>query len=915
MAIKKTELYRSLWESCDVLRGSMDASQYKDYILTLLFVKYVSDKADQPNALIEVPEGAAFNDLVKLKNKSNIGEGINMVIAALAEENDLKKVIDTADFDDPDKLGKGNDKTERLTKLIGIFQSLSLGGNRATDDDLLGDAYEYLMRHFAQQSGKSKGQFYTPSEVSRILAQIVGITDQTTQDQTVYDPTCGSGSLLLKVADQAPNGLSIYGQENDNATTALAKMNMILHDNEDAEIRQGNTLSNPEYLKNSDTLDTFDFVVANPPFSFKEWTQGLNLEDDLFDRFTYGTPPSKNGDYAFLLHILKSMKSAGKAAVILPHGVLFRGNAEEVIRTNLLRQGYIKGIIGLPANLFYGTGIPACIIVLDKEDAHVRKGIFMVDASKGFIKDGNKNRLRSQDIHKVVDVFNRQQQIDGFSRMVPLAEIADKHGYNLNIPRYIDASEAEDIHDLDGHLNGGIPKRDLDLLERYWQHFPALRSQLFKMDDTRSNYSHSLIEARQLKPTILEGEEYQAFYSQIMQRFHAWKEQHEESLKNITQGDDPKQVIFTLSEDLLRMFADAPLLDKYDVYQLLMSYWAEAFQDDVFMLAQEGWSPEHLIREVIKDDKGKDKEKPDLVMGSGKKARKYKTDFVKPDLIIKHYFAEDQQALDALQLQQDEATQALEEHAEEHGGDEGVLADVGSKADAQAELLKTENLAWKAFDKQGYQVYENQNTELEMLLTDIVTMEADTAFGGFRNKSKVNVAHVKKRLTQHYSLEENNFFERYLKQQTKLSPKRRQLKQQREAWQQAFAGVRDTRPDEDIEFLPELRIIERYLALQEQEATAKKVLKEAQEALNLKVFEQYGQLDEFEMRVLLVDIKWLPTLEGMVTAEVERMIQQFANRLKELHERYAQTLPTLEQQVAGLSKTVDGHLKKMGLTW
>lgn len=656
-------------------------------------------------------------------------------------------------------------------------------------------------------------------------------------------------------------------------------------------------------------------MVANPPFSNKNWTSGVNIEEDPFDRFAYGVPPSKNGDYAFLLHILKSMKSTAKAAVILPHGVLFRGNAEEDIRTKLIKQGYIKGIIGLPANLFYGTGIPACIIVLDKNDAHVRKGVFMLDASKGFIKDGNKNRLRSQDIHKIVDVFNHQREVPRYSRMVPLAEIADKNAYNLNIPRYIDASEPEDIHDLDGHLNGGIPKRDLDLLERYWQHFPKLRSQLFKADEARSNYFHSQIAARQLKTTILSCQEYLSFYNQTMQLFHSWKERHSQVLKDITQGADPKQIIHYLSEDLLQTFANAPLLDKYDVYQLLMNYWADTFQDDVFMLAQEGWSPRHLIREVMKDDKGKDTEKPDLILGSGKNARKYKTDFVKPEVVIEHYFAEDQAALDALQLKQDEAAQALEEHAEEHSGDDGVLADVSNKSEAQVELIKVEDMAWKAFDKGSFQKYEQLNGELEMLIMDVTSMEEDYAFEGFRVKGKVKASDVKKRLPEHYSLEENNFFEQYLKQQTKITRKRKQLKQQREAWQLAFASARDTRPDEAIEFLPELRIIERYLALVEEEATAKKAVKEAQEALNLKVFEKYGQLDEFEMRVLLVDRKWLPTLEGVLTAEVERMIQQFANRLRDLHERYAQTLSSLEQQVAELSQIVDGHLRKMGLAW
>jgi len=465
VAIKKSDLYSSLWRSCDELRGGMDASQYKDYILTMLFVKYVTDKAkSDPNSLIDIPAGGSFDDMVALKGDKEIGDKINKIIGRLAEVNRLERVIDLADFNDEEKLGKSKEMQDRLSKLVTIFTDLDFRGSRAEGDDLLGDAYEYLMRHFATESGKSKGQFYTPAEVSRILAKVVGIGPHTRQDDTVYDPTCGSGSLLLKVADEASRGVTIYGQEKDNATWALARMNMILHDNEVADIQRGDTITNPQFTRGGE-LRTFDFAVANPPFSVKSWSNGLELD---YGRFEFGRPPEKNGDYAFLLHILKSLKSTGKAAVILPHGVLFRGNAEAAIRKQLLRRGYIKGIIGLPANLFYGTGIPACILILDKDNAQARTGIFMIDASKGFIKDGPKNRLRSQDIHKIVDVFNRQIEIERYSRMVLLAEIADpKNDYNLNIPRYVDSTESEDIQDLHAHLHGGIPDRDLDALSGY----------------------------------------------------------------------------------------------------------------------------------------------------------------------------------------------------------------------------------------------------------------------------------------------------------------------------------------------------------------------------------------------------------------------------------------------------------------
>ncbi len=346
MALKKSQLYSSLWSSCDELRGGMDASQYKDYVLTLLFMKYVSDKySAKGDAIIDVPMGASFADMVALKGDKEIGDKINKIIGRLAEANDLKGVIDQADFNDETKLGRGKEMQDRLSKLVAIFDGLDFGANRAEGDDLLGDAYEYLMRNFATESGKSKGQFYTPAEVSRIMAKVLGIGPGTRQDETIYDPTCGSGSLLLKATDESPRGITIYGQEMDNATWALARMNMMLHGHPTADLWRGNTLAAPYYKNRDDSLKTFDFAVANPPFSTKAWSSGLDPANDEFGRFEYGIPPAKNGDYAFLLHLIKSLKSKSKGAIILPHGVLFRGNKEADIRRNLIKRGLIKGIM------------------------------------------------------------------------------------------------------------------------------------------------------------------------------------------------------------------------------------------------------------------------------------------------------------------------------------------------------------------------------------------------------------------------------------------------------------------------------------------------------------------------------------------------------------------------------------------
>ena len=672
MAIKKSELYSSLWSSCDELRGGMDASQYKDYILTLLFVKYVSDKyAGEEDAIIEVPEGGSFADMVRLKGDKEIGDKINKIIGKLAEANDLKGVIDQADFNDEAKLGSGKEMQDRLSKLVAIFEGLDLRANRAEGDDLLGDAYEYLMRHFATESGKSKGQFYTPAEVSRVIAKVVGIGPNTRQDQTIYDPTCGSGSLLLKASDEAPRGITIYGQEMDNATWALSRMNMILHGQPGAEIWRGNTLADPHFKDPDGSLKKFDFAVANPPFSSKAWTNGLDPANDEFKRFEYGIPPAKNGDYAFLLHLITSLKSTGKGAIILPHGVLFRGNKEADIRRNLIRHGLIKGIIGLPPNLFYGTGIPACIIVVDKEHASSRTGIFMIDASRGFEKDGNKNRLRSQDIRKIVDVFNNQIEVPRYSRMVPVSEIASPaNDYNLNIPRYIDSSEPEDIHDLDAHLNGGIPVRDVDALQPYWSVFPTLREALFRSNG-RPGYLEPKVEASQVKATILAHPDFVAYSGRVAAVFDEWRAAHEPRLKGLDVGGKPREIIHALSEDMLVRFADLPLLDKYDAYQCLMDYWAGVMQDDVDLIAAEGWVEGAKPRGIIEDKAKKIKETPDLTIGR----RKYKMDLIPPDLIINRYFAAGQAAIDELQARQETATHELEEFIEEQTGEEGLLED------------------------------------------------------------------------------------------------------------------------------------------------------------------------------------------------------------------------------------------------
>jgi len=687
MAIKKSELYSSLWASCDELRGSMDASQYKDYVLVMLFIKYISDRyANIPYAPIKIPAGATFQDMVALKGNPNIGDLINKrIIEPIAEANKLSEM---PDFANPDKLGSGAEMVKKLSNLIAIFENpaLDFRGNRAEGDDILGDAYEYLMRHFATESGKSKGQFYTPAEVSRIMAKVIGINSQnTTSETSVYDPTCGSGSLLLKVADEAEKLVSVFGQENDSATAGLSRMNMILHNNPTAVIKQGNTLSNPLFKDQHNRLQTFNYIVANPPFSFKSWSNGVNVAQECEDGgrfYGYGVPPAKNGDYAFLLHMIKSLKSNGKAAVILPHGVLFRGNAEAEIRKNIIKSGMIKGIIGLPANLFYGTGIPACLIVLDKENREARKGIFMMDAGKGFMKDGNKNRLREQDIHKIVDTFNKFDESNPkFARMVSLAEIEEKE-FNLNIPRYIDSTESEDIQNIEAHLLGDIPNADIEALQGYWTVYPSLKSNLFGKSK-RDNFSALKVAKDEIKQSIFSHPEFVTYTETVNSVFNQWKTKNTPVCKAIDTNTKPKKFIHALSEDLLQAFGNLQLIDKYDVYQHLMTYWMDTMQDDCYLLVSDTWKAGNEVEWTKKEFEGK---------------------LIPKLLMVNRYFATEQKAIEQLEADRDAIAAQIEELEEEHSGESGFFADLDkvNKANVNAEL-KTVKDELKA---------EKSNTEL-----------------------------------------------------------------------------------------------------------------------------------------------------------------------------------------------------------
>lgn len=570
---------------------------------------------------------------------------------------------------------------------------------------------------------------------------------------------------------------------------------MILHGHPTADIWHDNTLSKP-YFKNHDgMLKTFDFAVANPPFSNKAWCNGFDPANDLYERFKgYGIPPKKNGDYAFLLHMIRSLKSKGKGAIILPHGVLFRGNAEAEIRKNIIRKGFIKGIIGLPANLFYGTGIPACIIVLDKENADSRRGIFMIDASKGFVKDGNKNRLREQDIHKIVDVFNKQTEVPKYARMVSLDEI-ERNEYNLNIPRYIDSQEAEDIQDIEAHLFADIPNRDIDDLENYWKVYPSLKNVLFTRSP-REGYLKLKIPQEEIKHTIFSHSEFVSYIHDVDAVFNKWQQKNIPLLKNLGTGAKPKKVIHDLSEDILQAFADKNLIDQYDVYQHFMTYWMETMQDDVYLIATDGWKAE------LSPVKGKKDE--------------WDSDLVPKQLVINRYFAEEQKAIAQLETDRDAISRQMEEMEEEHSSEEGLLEEV-----------KTD-------------------------------------------KGKISKGNVQKR-------------------------------------------IKEIKNDADA--AEELKVLEAYFKLIEKEAEASKKIKDAQMALDKKVIARYKALTEDEVKILVVDDKWMAAICQDVKSEMERISQRLTRRIKELAERYDAPMSELKTKVDELETKVSKHLEKMGFAF
>ncbi|RJW38497.1 SAM-dependent DNA methyltransferase [Lachnospiraceae bacterium TF09-5] len=892
MAVKKTQLYASLWASCDKLRGGMDSSEYKDYILTLLFMKYVTDKFKNKGAYEDIkvfdkahdkdpdPEkrtGCSFDDFIALKGKKNIGEGMDKIIARLADENtDLKGVIDIAHFNDEKKLGSGKEMVDKLTDLISIFQrpELDFSRNKAEGDDIIGDAYEYLMRKFATESGKSKGQFYTPAEVSRILANVVGISRCTDTSATVCDPACGSGSLLIRAIDAAPFPIMGYGQEKESTTAGLAKMNAVLHRKAEITIKSGNTFSNPQYLDKSDNsvLERFDYIVANPPFSMKNWKDGVAGKE--YGRFEgYGAlPPEKQGDYAWLLHILKSLKSNGKAAVILPHGVLFRPNAEAIIRESIIKKHWIKGIISLPANLFYGTPIAACVLVIDKEGAANRQGIFMIDASHDFVKDGSKNRLRERDIYKITTTFNEQIDSDPhYARFVPNDEIEVKNGCNLNVTRYIDSFESEDVQDIYAHIYGGIPAVDIEGLDRYWEVFPSLKSELLSVISEK--YYSLNVNHNNIRRTIYKNAEFSEYGEKLDESFSAWKAKEYTALSTLDEDVSARELIDNLAQDILFEFEHLTLIDKYDVYQVLLAYWNEVMNDDVSLIISEpdGYANARATDNIEEEiTQGKNKGEMKVTGWEGR--------LIPKAIMIDSFFREEKNAIEEAEnvvAETDSQLSDLIESADEVS----ALADIAENGKVKAKDIEAK------IDELTSTIETEETIELEIIRMDL------------------HLVNTKKRLEAY--LLGHPLCKSAVNENGKITKASIDFR------------LRIIRTEESVpeSLQDDVKQLKDALELCGKISDYSKVVKDLNKALDEKCRARYDALTDDEILDLLVNKKWFANIFSGIASLYTDISHNLTNRITELSERYEFTLPELLADSKKYEGTIKKSLEGMGFKW
>lgn len=895
MAVKKSELYSMLWEACNKLRGGVEPARYKDYVLVLLFHKYVSDRyKGQPYAMFRVTPETSFDALIQAKGKSDVGERVNKIIQRFMEDNHLQGALPEVSFINTDELGSGNELVDKVSGLIGVFQNpaIDFRTNRASGDDIIGDAYEYFMMKFAQESGKSKGQFYTPSEVSRIIARLIGIGNihpEPDKYWTLFDPAAGSGSLLIRAADEAPldedgNSLvTIFGQEKDHSTAGLATMNLILHQKGNGEIKRGNTLTDPQFKDRFGQLRRFDFIVMNPPFSDKSWSDGLKADADPYHRFEgFGIPPEKNGDYAWFLHVIKSLDpDRGKAGIVMPHGVLFRGNAEETIRKAVLETHYIKGIVSLPANLFYGTGIPACLVFIDKENADSRTGIFFIDASSGFKKDGNKNRLREQDIEKIVRVYIAQEEVKGYSRFVPYSELLDDNGGNMNVPRYIQKIDDSLPQNIAAHLQGGIPKHDIETLARLWSVSPELRESIFACVDRKHEIYHLALPSDQIEPLFEQDMKLLAEKrKEGTEVFELWRDEVRSHLLGITEDTDPKAFIRMLGAFILDAYAESLFLDHYDIYDCLLNYWNEKLQDDVYAIKAYGYEAGRDI-EYIYATKKKDENGDEITVEDRTKVKSFDGSLIPRSIVERVYFAEELDTIAKLVERHDEMASAMEEAREEESGEDGLLKEaLTEKGD-----LPKGNLTKRIKE------LEAKKTSPEMVA--IAALAA--AFEANDTKEADRIARETPSIEEFGLRNKNGTFAKgKIKAALKAATKAAVMPEIYRDEYDALIAYREK--------------------LEASDAVAKEI-KEAQKALDDLVKAKYSALTVDEIKHLLFDEKWMARLRGDINGEIDRILNDYASRVIMIAKRYEHTLAEIESRTAVSKEAVRQALERMGYKW
>ncbi len=896
MAVKKSELYSLLWEACNKLRGGVEPARYKDYVLVLLFFKYVSDRyKGQPFAEFTISKGASFEDLIAAKGKSDVGERVDKIIQKFLEDNRLQGSLPDVSFNNPDELGSGKELVDKVSGLIAVFQNpaIDFKNNRASGDDIIGDAYEYFMMKFAQESGKSKGQFYTPSEVSRIIARLIGIGNirqMPTKKWTLYDPAAGSGSLLIRAADEAPvdeNGdsiVTIFGQEKDHATAGLAKMNLILHQKGTGEIKRGNTLVDPAFTDDFGELKKFDFIVMNPPFSDKSWSDGIKTSEDKYKRFDgYGIPPEKNGDYAWFLHVLKSLDSNGKAGIIMPHGVLFRGNAEETIRIEVLKKRYIKGIVSLPANLFYGTGIPACIVIIDKEDAETREGIFLIDASRGFKKDGNKNRLREQDIEKIVQTFISGKTVKGYARFVKYTDILEQNAGNLNVPRYIQKIDDTLPQNIAAHLKGGIPGTDIESLKRLWDISPALKQEIFTCVDEAHDVYNLALPSGEIEGVI--GQDASILAEKQKETdaiFTRWRDSVKDILLGIESETNPKELIRTIAVMLLNAYESARLLDNYDVYDCLLNYWNAKLQDDVYAIKASGYEVGREIEYEYAQKKAKDENGETISVDDTSKVKSFEGALIPREIIEAVYFADELAAINELMEQSAALEAELDEMREEESSDEGLLKDVlNDKGDSIPKANLNKRL--KELDAKKTSPVMDAMTRLVALFDEGKTDEMETLIREMLELAEFDIRN-----------KNGTFGKAKLKAALKA------------------AAVSAVVPEI---YKDEYDALTAYAAKSAEKDEADKAWKEARKALDDEVEAKYGKLTVDEIKHLLFDMKWMAKLEADIHDEFEQVLNSLSSKVLLIAKRYEHTLGEIEDRTAKSRAAVVAALERMGYKW